>query len=60
MQVRDLRADGEVSRRLRDGIEAVVRSRPYNARGKPGIEGAFGNLEQVFFATITGWVARNR
>ena len=60
VQVHDLEGDGEVSRRLRDGIEAVVRSRPYNAKGKPGIEGAFGNLEQVFFATITGWVARNR
>ena len=48
MQVHDLEGDGEVSRRLRDGTEAVVRSRPYNAKGKPGIEGAFGNLEQFF------------
>jgi hypothetical protein len=43
-----------------EGREAVARSRPYNAKGKPGIEGAFGNLEQVFFATIPGWTAGDR
>ncbi|MFV0409775.1 MAG: hypothetical protein ACK5LJ_08820 [Paracoccus sp. (in: a-proteobacteria)] len=40
--------------------EAVIRSLPYNAKGKPGIEGLFGNLEQVFFSGVPGWTAGDR
>lgn len=40
--------------------DAVIRSLPYNAKGKPGIEGLFGNLEQVFFSHIPGWTAGDR
>lgn len=57
MSVFDLGADNEVSARVNDCREAVVRSLAYNAKGKPKIEGAFGNIEQVFFATIQGWTA---
>ncbi|MDO5644044.1 MAG: helix-turn-helix domain-containing protein, partial [Paracoccus sp. (in: a-proteobacteria)] len=46
--------------RVTDAREAVVRSLPYNAKGKPGIEGAFGNLEQVFFSNLMGWTAGDR
>ena len=60
MKVFDLEGDAEVHKRVMNGREAVVRSMPYNAKGKPGIEGAFGNIEQVFFATISGWTAGDR
>ncbi len=64
IKVFDLDGDPEVAARVaalgKDGREAVARSRPYNAKGKPGIEGAFGNLEQVFFATLPGWTAGDR
>lgn len=46
--------------RVRAGHEAVVRSLAYNAKGKPGIEGLFGNLEQVFFSHVEGWTAGDR
>lgn len=59
-KVNELDGDPNVARRVREGREAITRSRPYNAKGKPGIEGAFGNLEQVFFATIPGWTAGDR
>jgi HAMP domain-containing protein len=59
MNVVDLDGDPEVNKRVADG-KAVVRSLPYNAKGKPGIEGVFGNIEQVFFATIEGWTAGDR
>lgn len=56
-----------VARKMRDGEQdefdtedVVVRSRPYNAKGKPKIEGAFGNLEKVFFSTIQGWTGGDR
>ncbi len=60
LKVFDLEGDANVSRRVANGREAIVRSNPYNAKGKPGIEGAFGNIEQVFFATIQGWTAGDR
>lgn len=60
LKVFDLAGDPEVNKRVANGREAVVRSIPYNAKGKPGIEGAFGNIEQVFFATIQGWTAGDR
>ena len=60
VKVFDLAGNGEVAARVAEGRAAVARSRPYNAKGKPGIEGAFGNLEQVFFATIPGWTAGDR
>ncbi len=60
IKVFDLDGNPEVAARVANGREAIARSRPYNAKGKPGIEGAFGNLEQVFFATIPGWVAGDR
>ena len=40
--------------------DAVIRSLAYNAKGKPKIEGAFGNIEQVFFALLQGWTAGDR
>jgi hypothetical protein len=60
LKVYDLDGDPNVAKRVASGREAVVRSMPYNAKGKPGIEGAFGNIEQVFFATIPGWTAGER
>lgn len=60
IKVFDLDGNPEVAARVAEGREAVARSRPYNAKGKLGIEGAFGNLEQVFFATIPGWTAGDR
>ncbi len=60
IKVFDLAGNGEVAARVAEGRAAVARSRPCNAKGKPGIEGAFGNLEQVFFATIPGWTAGDR
>ncbi len=60
MKVFDLDADNEVAARVSTSREAVIRSLAYNAKGKPGIEGAFGNLEQVFFSTIKGWTAGDR
>lgn len=60
LKVFDLDGDPDVAKRVASGREAIVRSMPYNAKGKPGIEGAFGNLEQVFFATLPGWTAGER
>jgi hypothetical protein len=60
MKAFDLDGDQAVAKRVAQGREAIIRSRPYNAKGKPGIEGAFGNIEQVFFATIPGWTAGER
>ncbi|MDO5643052.1 MAG: hypothetical protein Q4G26_11810 [Paracoccus sp. (in: a-proteobacteria)] len=40
--------------------EAAIRFIAYNAKGKPDIEGLFGNLEQVFFSAVPaldGWRA---
>lgn len=59
-KVFDLDGNRDVAARVAQGREAILRSRPYNAKGKPGIEGAFGNLEQVFFATLPGWTAGDR
>ena len=56
----DLCDSAEVSERVMGSREAVVRSLAYNAKGKPKIEGAFGNIEQVFFAAIQGWTAGDR
>lgn len=52
--------DHSVDERVAVSREAVVRSMAYNASGKPGIEGAFGNLERVFFSGIQGWTAGDR
>ncbi len=52
--------DGKIEERVQGGREAVIRSIAYNAKGKPGIEGAFSMLEQVFFSTIQGWTAGDR
>lgn len=46
--------------RVMSGRQAVVRSIAYNAKGKPGIEGLFGNLERVFFSHVEGWTAGDR
>lgn len=46
--------------RVAEAREAVVRSLAYNAKGKPGIEGAFGNLERGFFSNLLGWTAGDR
>lgn len=60
IRVFDLDGNADVAARVAQGREAILRSRPYNAKGKPGIEGVFGNLEQVFFATIPGWADGDR
>lgn len=49
-----------VDARVAEARQAVIRSLAYNARGKPGIEGTFGNLEQVFFSNLIGWTAGDR
>ncbi|MFT4015297.1 MAG: hypothetical protein QM682_18305 [Paracoccus sp. (in: a-proteobacteria)] len=55
-----VKEDSFADARVRAGREAVVRSLAYNAKGKPGIEGLFGNLEQVFFSHVEGWTAGDR
>ena len=50
----------EVRDRVLGSREAIVRSLAYNAKGKPKIEGAFGNIEKVQFALIPGWTAGDR
>ena len=59
VKVIDLDGDPEVNKRV-EASKSIIRSMPYNAKGKPGIEGAFGNIEQVFFTTIEGWTAGDR
>ncbi|MEM7296573.1 MAG: hypothetical protein AAF330_08140, partial [Pseudomonadota bacterium] len=56
----DLGDNAEVRDRVIRSREAVVRSLAYNAKGKPKIEGAFGNIEQVQFALMPGWTAGDR
>jgi hypothetical protein len=60
MNVYDLDTDSHVSGRVEQARESVIRSLAYNAKGKPKIEGAFGNIEQVFFSGIKGWTAGDR
>lgn len=52
--------DERVAKRLQADRPAVLRSIAYNAKGKPGIEGAFSVLEQVFFSSMQGWTAGDR
>lgn len=56
----DLDDNQEVAERVMSSREAVIRSLAYNAKGKPKIEGAFGNIEKVQFALIPGWTAGDR
>ena len=58
--IHDLDNNTEVHERVVNCREAVVRSLAYNAKGKPKIEGAFGNLEKVQFALLPGWTAGDR
>ena len=58
--IHDLGDNSEVYERVMGTREAVVRSLAYNAKGKPKIEGAFGNIEKVQFALIPGWTAGDR
>lgn len=56
----DLGDNAEVADRVTRSREAVIRSLAYNAKGKPKIEGAFGNIEKVQFALLPGWTAGDR
>ena len=56
----DLGDNADVHTRVMGSRDAVIRSLAYNAKGKPKIEGAFGNIEQVFFALLQGWTAGDR
>ena len=56
----DFGTDAQVRERVMGAREAVVRSLAYNAKGKPKIEGAFGNIEQVHFALLPGWTDGDR
>lgn len=38
----------------------IINAQPYNAPGKPKIEGVFGILERGPFAMLPGWVGGNR
>lgn len=58
--VMDLESSPDVADRVRGQKQAVIRSRPYNAKGKPGIEGVFAVLEGGVFSTLQGWVAGDR
>ena len=60
MTVKEHGEGSPVDARVAEARQAVVRSLAYNAKGKPGIEGTFGNLEQVFFANVEGWTAGDR
>lgn len=60
VSVFDLGDAPDVAGRVAQTRESVIRSRAYNAKGKPGIEGSFSVLEQAFFARIDGWVAGDR
>lgn len=52
--VMDLESSPDVADRVRGQKQAVIRSRPYNAKGKPGIEGVFAVLEGGVFSTLQG------
>ena len=56
----DLGDKPEVEARVAASRDAIIRSLAYNAKGKPGIEGAFGNIEKVQFAVIPGWTSGDR
>ena len=58
--IHDLGDNSEVHERVMGSREAVIRSLAYNAKGKPKIEGAFGNIEKVQFALLPGWTAGDR
>jgi hypothetical protein len=58
--VRFMDENNDQVKRAIESREAVIRSTPYNAKGKPKIEGAFGNLEKVFFSAIEGWTGGDR
>lgn len=60
MSVFDLQSDRKVNEMVANRRESVLRSQAYNAPGKPGIEGAFGVIEQVQFSNIVGWTAGDR
>lgn len=60
LTVKEYGAGSLADDRVANAREAVVRSLAYNAKGKPGIEGAFGNLERVFFSNLLGWTAGDR
>lgn len=55
-----VKEDSRTDERVRDAETSVIRSKAYNAKGKPGIEGLFGNLERVFFSHVPGWTAGER
>lgn len=56
----DPKTDPQVSAFVIETRQCVLRSQPYNAAGKPKIEGAFSVLEQGFMALLTGWVGGDR
>ena len=58
--VADLGGNSEVRDRVLNSRQSVIRSLAYNAKGKPKIEGAFGNIEKVQFALLPGWTAGDR
>lgn len=60
MTVKEYGEGSLVDARVAEARQAAIRSLAYNAKGKPGIEGSFGNLEQVFFSNIDGWTAGDR
>lgn len=55
-----VKEDSRTDARVRAAETSVIRSKAYNAKGKPGIEGLFGNLERVFFSQVPGWTAGER
>jgi hypothetical protein len=47
-------------RRVYDRASQVVHAKPYNAAGKGGIEGAFGNFERHYISQLPEWIAGDR
>ena len=56
----DTGQDPQVAELVRHRQACVLRSAPYNAAGKPRIEGLFGLIEQGYMRLLPGWTAGDR
>ena len=56
----DTGQDPEVAELVRQRRACVLRSAPYNAAGKPRIEGLFGLMEQGYMRLLPGWTGGER
>lgn len=55
-----MRLIGHIQRIGRESGSQVHNALPYNAPGKPGIEGTFGLMERYLFSAVKGWIGGDR